>query len=246
MGIPDFANQPIARPPSTSQIDDMITVIPSPATAYEHRRDGKFGVALLVITGTMMLISFLMKNAMSPIMDAEFTRGMKAQLAKNPQLPVAAMEKMRGFTENWGWVYSLGTPIIICVLGLTLWLTGKLVGSRQTAGQGVAVATFAFVPRIIQAIATWIQVLVMSPDSLNGIQRVSIGPARLVDPDTASPLLVAMLSRLDLFVIWSTVLLAIGLSVTGQITRKQGAVGAAIVWLLATAFALWTALRSMP
>jgi len=50
--------------------------------------------------------------------------------------------------------------------------------------------------------------------------------------------------RLDVFTLWTTVLLAIGLSVTGRIPRRQAAMAAAIVWFVGAVPALLTALRS--
>ena len=38
--------------------------------------------------------------------------------------------------------------------------------------------------------------------------------------------------RVDVFTIWVTVLLAIGLSVTGKIPRQRAAIAAVIMWLV--------------
>jgi hypothetical protein len=45
-------------------------------------------------------------------------------------------------------------------------------------------------------------------------------------------MLLALLGRVDVFTIWVTVLLAIGLSVTGRISRSKAAIAAGIVWLV--------------
>jgi hypothetical protein len=45
-------------------------------------------------------------------------------------------------------------------------------------------------------------------------------------------MVLALLGRVDLFTIWVTVLLAIGLAVTGKIPRSKAAVAAVIVWLV--------------
>lgn len=84
----------------------------------------------------------------------------------------------------------------------------------------------------------------MDPASLDGQYRVSIGPGRFLDPDTTSPLVLGLVGRLDVFTLWTTVLLAIGLSVTGRIPRRQAAMAAAIVWFVGAVPALLTALRS--
>jgi hypothetical protein len=193
---------------------------------------------MLVITAIFCVISFLSRGPMSAVLESDMVRNMHAAMAKNPQMTEAMAEKAQKAAAgigNYAWMFAILTPVMIIIVGLVLWIAGKLVGSRQTAAQGIAVATFAFVPRIIQGIVNWAQLLVLDSNSLNGVSRLSIGPARFVDPDSATPLLLAFLGRFDVFVIWSTVLLAIGLSVTGNVTRKQGAVGAFLVWLFATA-----------
>jgi ABC-type transport system involved in cytochrome c biogenesis permease component len=56
--------------------------------------------------------------------------------------------------------------------------------------------------------------------------------------------MVALASRVDVFTIWITVLLAIGLAVVGRIPRQQAAIAAAIVWLLGALPAMLGALRA--
>jgi hypothetical protein len=59
-----------------------------------------------------------------------------------------------------------------------------------------------------------------------------VGIARFLDPDTTSPLLLALLNRVDVFTIWVTVLLGIGLAITGKIPRGKAMIAAVIVWLI--------------
>ena len=84
----------------------------------------------------------------------------------------------------------------------------------------------------------------MDPAALTGRFQLSLGLGRFLDPDSASPILLALLGRVDLFSIWVTVLLAIGLSVTGRIPRSRAAMAAALVWVLGGLPQLMGALRS--
>jgi hypothetical protein len=96
----------------------------------------------------------------------------------------------------------------------------------------VVVTAFAFMPRVVEALVVSVQGLLMDPSNFNGRWRVSLGIGRFLDPDATSPMLLALVGRLDVFTIWVTVLLAIGLSVTGNIPRSRAAIAAALVWLL--------------
>jgi hypothetical protein len=84
----------------------------------------------------------------------------------------------------------------------------------------------------------------MDPATLNGQYRVSLSAARFLDPDAASPVFVGLLSRNDLFTIWVTGLLAIGLSVVARIPRQKAAIAAIIVWVIGALPALLQALRA--
>jgi hypothetical protein len=90
-----------------------------------------------------------------------------------------------------------------------------------------------------------IQGLVLDPSQMDGRFRITFGPGRFLDPDTVSPLLVALVGRLDVFTIWITVLVAIGLSVTGRIPVGRAAIAAAIVWLAGGLPLIFQAIRAM-
>ena len=60
-----------------------------------------------------------------------------------------------------------------------------------------------------------------------------------------SPLLLAVVGRIDLITIWITVLVAIGLAVTGRIPLRKAAIAAAIVWFVGGLPLILPALRSM-
>ena len=55
--------------------------------------------------------------------------------------------------------------------------------------------------------------------------------------------MLALATRFDLFTIWITVLLAIGIYVVGKIPRQQAAIVAAIAWLVGALPAILGALQ---
>jgi hypothetical protein len=67
---------------------------------------------------------------------------------------------------------------------------------------------------------------------LTSVLKTTAGVGHFLNPDTTSPLLIALLSRLDVFTIWVTVLLAIGLHVTGSVPKARAYAAGAIVWVL--------------
>ena len=100
------------------------------------------------------------------------------------------------------------------------------------------------VPRIIENVLNGVQGLLLDPATLNGRFRLSLGPGRFLDPDTASPVLLAIVGRMDVFTIWVTVLLAIGLAVTGKISKQKAAIAGVLVWIVGGLITVLQAMRA--
>jgi hypothetical protein len=219
-----------ASPASASKWEDFIDIFYAPSAVFARRITSGFFIPMLVVTllaGTLYLVN---SAVWSQVMDAEMGRA----LAKRAQtLTPEQAQSARNFALTMSKIGAfVFTPIAIFFVGLALWACGKFFESKQSLGQAVMVASYAYVPRIIEGVVTSVQGLLMDPSTFTGRWRVSLGVGRFLDPDATSPALLALVGRLDVFTIWVTVLLAIGLSVTGRIPRGRAAIAAAIVWFV--------------
>ena len=227
-----------------SRWEDFIDIFYAPSSVYERRRNSGFGIPMLVITLLVGAVFLANSGAMQPIMDAEFARGSAAAMKQNPQLTPEMMEKGRAIGETFAKVGAfVFVPIAMFLTGLVLWIVGKFFEAKETFAAALMVAAYAYAPRVLESIVGGVQLLLMDPASLDGRYRISLGLGRFLDPNTASPMLLALLGRVDVFTIWLTVLLAIGLSVTGRISRSKASIAAAIVWLVGALPAVWQASR---
>lgn len=247
-GLPTSSPAPAgATTPSTSASwwEDFIDIFYAPSQVFARRQNSGFAIPMLVVTLLVSLIAIANSGVMQPIMDAEFTRATAAAMKKNPQITAEMMAKGRSFGEaiaKFGAFILL--PVAMFLTGLVLWLVGKLFDARQTLGAAIMVASYAFVPRIIEAVLNGVQGLLLDPATLNGRLRLSLGLGRFLDPDTASPIMLALLGRVDVFTIWVTILLAIGLAVTGRIPRSRAAIAGVMMWVIGALPSLLGALRS--
>jgi hypothetical protein len=143
--------------------------------------------------------------------------------------------------------YAIGVIMLLSmfVIGSVAWLVGKLVGARQTYHAALVVAAWSYIPRVLGTVINAVQGLVMDPSKLNSQLSISLSPARFMDPDAANPILYAMSGRLDLITLWVTVLLAIGLYVTGKVTKEKAIVFGILIWLVGTLPALQQAYVKM-
>jgi hypothetical protein len=225
--------------------EDFVDIFYTPSSVFARRSDGQFGLPLLflVLAGTVLF--FLTKNATQPIMDAEFTRQTAAAMRNNPNLTAEQMSSSRGFFEMLSPVFfAVGITLSILGTGFVLWLVGKLFDAKESLMAAIMIATYSEVPRLVQLLTNAAQGLVMSPEKLNSLNSVGFNLARFMDPDNTSQVLIALASRVDLFTIWVTVLLAIGIHVVGKIPKQQAAIVAAITWVVGALPALLGALRA--
>src|ERR1041384_7639866 len=154
-------------------------------------------------------------------------------MAKNPQMTQEMMDKSRDMFINFGkYTIPFIFLITIFILGVVTWLVSKSVGAKTTCRQGLPVAAWSYFPRVLASIAGGVQGLLMDPAKLNSQLAISLSPARFMDPDKANPLLFQLMGRFDLFTIWVTILLGIGIYVTGKITKERAIVFAVLIWVI--------------
>ena len=227
---------PAAVAPKTSFWEDVFDIFVTPAAVFRRRQNSSVWPPMLFVAIAIGIIVFATFNTLQPIFDAEYSRAMAKAIAKNPQNAQAttdAMNRFRSVGENFG-RYGVGVIIMVTmfVLGTIAWVLGKMFGSKQTYNAALVVAAWSYMPRVLGTLINGVQGLLMDPENLKGQLSISLSPARFMDPDTSNQILYQMAGRLDLITIWVTVLLAIGLHVTGRVSKGSAAVFGVLIWLV--------------
>lgn len=231
---------PAPSSPSSSKWEDLLDVFIAPVELFRRRSDGKFGFGLLMLILLMAVIFFATRSAIQPILDAEFQRAM----ASRPNLTPEQLETGRKFASSLAPVAVVVTiPITIFVLGGIVWLAGRVVGGRVSYAQGATIATFAYFPKILEYISSGVQALLMDESNLTSRFSVSLGLGRFLDHEKLTPVL-AFLGRVDLFTLWITALVAVGLKQMTGTTTGRAVAGAALVWLIGALPTLLQAVRA--
>lgn len=237
-----------ATDPSAERVslwEDFVDIFYAPSEVFGRRRDGKFGYALLFLTLAGVVLHFLTKNAMQPVMDAEFAFRSAEMMRSNPQVTSEQMATGRGFFETFApLIFAVAFPLGVILTGIVLWTVSKLFDAKEPLVAALMISTYSQVPRLVQFLTTAAQGLFMDPGNITSAHSVSLSLARFLDPTTAQPVLLALASRVDLFTIWVTVLLAIGLYVVARIPKQSAALAAAITWLAGGVPVIIGALRS--
>jgi len=227
--------QPPAAPAKVSVFEDLVDIFVSPSEVFARRTGGNVWVPMAIVVVLATILYFATRGLMQPIFDAEFNRAIARQMAKDPSVTAAQMEAGRAMMQKIGGIFViLGIPISIGFVGVLLWLVGKAFGATESIADAMVIATYAWFPRVISFIVSAVIALMADPAKLNSMFSVTVSAGKLMDPDTTAHALFLLGGRLDLFIIWQTVLLGIGLSVMGKISRMNGLLAAAILWLIGT------------
>lgn len=225
--------------PKSSVWEDFLDIFYAPSDVFERRRDGRFGLALLILVLLAAVLGYASSIVLEPAYRGEIVASMARRAANGGQ--ELTPEQMQGALKFGAIMGQVGAvimiPILVFLSGLVLWLVGKLFDSQMTVKQGFMVATYANFPRILQWLFMIIQGLVMDVSGMNRMYMVSPSAARFAGPDT-SEMVRALLMRIDPFIIWITILMGIGLAITGRISKGKGIAAAFVVFVLATLPAL--------
>lgn len=226
--------------------EDVIDIFFQPAAVFRRRETKSVWPPMLFVAIGIAVIFALTFNTIEPAFDAEFTRNMAKAMAKNPQMTPEMAEKARGFAVMTT-KYGVGIVMLITmfVLGCVAWVVAKVVGAKQTFHAALVVAAWSYMPRVIGAVLSAVQGLLMDPAKLNSMFAISLSPARFLDPDASNPMLYQLAGRLDLITIWVTVLLSIGVYVTGRVSKERAVIFGIMIWVLGTLPALRTAYMAM-
>jgi len=238
-------NTPARTKGAPSLWEDLLEIFYAPSAVFERRRETPaFGLALIVFMVLIVGLSFAFRGLMEPVFDVEFKRGMAQAMKQNPSLTPEMAERGRGIAQKFLVVgvglYALVGPVL---MGIILWFVGKLMESKAELGQMVMVSTYAMFPRVLESILGAVQMLVLPEATIRSRFSLSLGIGRFLDPD-GSPLLLAVLGRVDLFTLWVTVLMGIGLAVMGRIPKGRAFVAAALMWVIGAIPGIWGAVRA--
>ena len=234
---------PTMAPARAAVWEDFIDIFYAPSQVFARRIAASAWVPILVVTVLMSALIYVNSGLLEPMMSAEFDRGMAAAMKKDPRITQEMVPQMRNIGLRVAQFGGFFTPIGILLTGAALWLIGKLFDAKQTFSAAMLVTAYAFMPRVLEGVVHGLQGLFLDPTQLDGRFRVSLGVGRFLDPNTMSPILLGLVGRIDVFTIWVTVLLAIGLSVTGGIPRARAFMAAPLIWALGAIPLVFQALR---
>lgn len=223
-----------------SIFEDLMDIFYAPMKVFARREKAGFGTYMVIIWVLMGLFTFANRSVNMQIAEAQIDKGIAKAVAKNPQAAaqIEAMKPMQ--LKIGGMVQYLAAPIWIFAVALLIWLAGKVTGVKVTYGQAALIVSLAVLPRILAMLLTTLQVVLTDTSSITTPAALSFSPARFMAAD-GNPKVLALMTSLDVFRIWSAWLEAVGLAVMAKVPMGKALTASGIVFVLFSALAYITA-----
>jgi hypothetical protein len=225
--------EPAAPPAQSSLVEDCIDIWFAPSSVFARREKAGAWGPYLVTTLLLVLLFYASSGAMQGVFDAEVARAIQEAQAQNPNLTADQLAQMQGMIEGsvrWGGFIVM--PFLALGLGALTWLAAKVLGGTLSFGGGVMVASLAYLPKALELLLVLVQSFVLDPPAVKGRFGYSIGLGRFFDPTTTSQGLYNLAGRVDVFTVWVTVLLVLGLIHTAKVERGKAIAGGVGLWVL--------------
>jgi hypothetical protein len=157
------------------------------------------------------------------------------------KLPPDQKAKQLQFSTNLTRYLSYATPVFalvafVVIAGVLLGTFNLAVGASVSFKTALAIVTYGSLPSILHAVLGMIAMMAggmsgsLDKEAFNIRNPVATNPAYFMDP-SGNKFLYGMASALDVFVLWSCVLIGIGFAYNSKVKRGT-AIGIMLAWYL--------------
>jgi hypothetical protein len=229
------STQPAPQPATKNAFQRIAGVFFSPGETFaDIARKPDILVPLLVIVilgyiGTVMIMPHLDWDAMI----SQQTDMVKKQ---NPNMSDDDVARMGRITKSMGTVMGYIGPLLAIVgyliIALVIWGACRMMGGQGDFKQAFSATLYAHFPRAVFGIITAVVVMargMVDPSTLATVVKSS--PAFLVDMKE-QPVLFALLGSIELFQIWTIILLIIGFAALTRLSKAKTAAIIVSLWII--------------
>ena len=227
---------PEAQPP-ISPVGRIIGVFFSPKATFEDIvRKPSWVLPVVLLTLFSLGVSFSINQRIN------WREFMSQQIEKSPQAASMSAEQKEQRIEGGAkfsppFTYAIGLlgPIIgMLVVALVMWGAYNLLGGANTDfGTSFAITAHAFMTGLLSSLL-FIVVLYLKPYGTVDLENPVATNLAAILQDDSSKWLVALLKSIDVFTIWTLILLAIGFAATNPKKLRGGKA-------FTIAFSVWAA-----
>lgn len=186
----------------------------------------------------IVVVGYLTTAVIIPRVDFDSMMAMQAQTMRkqNPNISDADLERIERFatatTKVTMWISPLLGVLMYAAIAGILLLAFRMMGGEGTYKQAFSATLYGWAPLLLFGIIMTIVVLARgSFDPTEAATMVKSNPAFLVDMKE-QPILFSLLSAIDLFTIWTVILLTFGFAALSKMSRGKAAAIVVSLWVM--------------
>jgi hypothetical protein len=215
--------------------EDFIDIWFSPRQLFARRANDSWAVPMLVIALASLALAFAFRPVQQAMQQAAMAdRGMTEE-------QMAAARNMTGVMSIIGVIFApIGMTVAVLIASLFTWIAAKIASVDVPFRRALMITAFVtFVTLLQQTIGSILMSLKLSKgQEIDIVKDNSFGVLRFMEPSQINDIVVALLSRLDIFAIWTMVLYAI------EAPKGAAWTAAIILWVIGGLFMLIPAAMS--
>lgn len=224
--LPPVSSATAPSPAALSQAARVVNTFIAPSKTFtDLRRDASWWVPflLMVIVSTALVYTAGQKIGFRKIMENQMQAQPKAQ-ERLDKLPAdqreAQLEGAAKFTAVISYAFPGITLIIWLIIAAALFATLKFVGGGDIPFKvAFAIVIYSALPLLVKTLLAMVSVVAgMSPDSFTFQNPVATNPGYFLNP-ADNLFLYGLASGIDIFMIWTLVLTAIGFTCVSKVKR---------------------------
>ena len=215
--------------------EDFIDIWFSPRQLFARRANDSWAVPMLVIAALSIVLAFVFR----PVQQAMQQAAMAARGMTEEQM--AAARNIGGVMSVVGIIFApIGMTVAVLIGSLITWIAAKIASIDVGFRRALMITTFVtFLLLLQQALGGIFMTMKLNKgQEIDAIKDNSFGILRFMNPAEMNDIVVALLSRLDLFAIWAMVLYAIAFMAAAKAPKGSAWIAAAIIWVIGGIFML--------
>jgi hypothetical protein len=224
---PVLPTSPAPTPePALSQGARIVNTFIAPSKTFtDLRRSAAWWAPflLMIVVSSGFVYTAGQKIGFRKIMENQMQAQPKAQ-ERLEKLPAdqreQQMETGAKFTQIISYAFPMITLIMWLIIAAALFATFKFAaGADVSFSVSLAIVIYAALPLMVKTLLAWLSVVAgMSPDSFSFQNPVATNPGYFMNPSD-NVFLYSLASGLDIFMIWTLALTAIGFTCVSKVKR---------------------------
>jgi len=229
---------------------------PRPTLEYLNQRGGRTWWVPALLALLLLILSIVVAAPITTRQTREAVQASQEQLRERMGTEMSAEQRAqieRSMSVAASPLITTVCPAVTGVIGRVggwlvwagaLYLAGMALGGRSTFGQMYRTVIWTWFPFVLRTLIQVVYILargqLITNPGLSGLVGATQPIAEMVSapPDLGQMILRALLSKVDLFMVWNLVLVVIGVAVVTHLPRRKAVLATLGVWLLLTALGL--------